>query len=525
MKKIILFATLIISILLISCDKESLKLENPNEPGLGALRSEVGFQKAALGVYNPMQYNYFIWFAFGDHNAMGDAMTISAGNFGWRWVNQVSSVTRPNGTKVLPPQGGPQPDMLKQRNDRGLAEDNSFFHEWIPMYGTIGHANLMLSILDEVNFTGTDAEKDIKKRTYKAWFLWWKGYAYSRIGSIYSKGIINDNYSELVTTYSSHEEIIAEAEKIFEEAKAAVNGIDDNNPIYGALMSSFVPSSFRSGTGGLISPRMFERNINSYLARNILVNKYAKDLTDAELTKIETLASNGIKENDKIFNMRTDIDDAACFLYQTTWTSYRSLVGWENLSERLVQDFKPGDDRYARNVLKRPTVNFNPSGRGISYGTRFILKNGGDYASTTPGAIDLPFACSYEETQLMLAEAKIRKNQIDAGLAHIDAVRTHQNAKLAAVANKGLDKTAALEELRKERRIGLFLKGVAFYDARRWGILKPVSEGGGRTNANVVVAADGTVEACTIDYNYMEWWDVPANETDFNPIEIPGTPN
>ena len=103
-------------------------------------------------------------------------------------------------------------------------------------------------------------------------------------------------------------------------------------------------------------------------------------------------------------------------------------------------------------------------------------------------------------------------------MAHIDAVRTYQNAQLAAVAGTGLNQAQALEELRKERRIGLFQKGTAFYDARRWGILKPVSQGGGRRNANVVVEANGTVEPCTIDYQYIEWFDVPAAETDFNKI-------
>ncbi len=524
MKKI-LFISIILGFTLVACDKESLKLENPNEPGLASLRTEVGIQKAALGVYHPMRWDYFIWFTQVNHNVMGDATTVSAGNFGWRWVNQVSSITRPNGTVVTPPQGSSQPEMLRQYNGRDFGDDNPMLHEWRPLYGTLGHANLMLSILDEVDFTGTEAEIQLKKDTYKVWFLWWKGYVYSRIGSLYSKGIINDNYGELNTNYSTNEELIAEAKKIFEEIKSILTNIDDSNLTYQTLMSSFIPSSFRSGNGGFISPRMLERNINSYLARNILVNKYASDLTEAELNEIETLANAGIREGDKIFTVKSDPDPDACFVYQTTWSAVRLLAGWENVSERLVQDFKDGDDRFARNIFVRATPNFNPQGRGLSYGTRYGAVDGGDYASWEPGFCEIPMAASYEETQLMLAEVKIRKNQIDAGLAHIDAVRSHQNAQLATVANTGLNRDAALEELRRERRVGLFLKGTSFYDARRWGILKPVSQGGGRANANVVVAADGTVEACTIDYNYMEWWDVPANETDFNPIEIPDTPN
>ena len=184
-----------------------------------------------------------------------------------------------------------------------------------------------------------------------------------------------------------------------------------------------------------------------------------------------------------------------------------------------MQDFKAGDNRYTRNVLRRSSALFNPRNRGYGIGTRYTLKDGGDYASTSAGVVELPFAGTYEENQLMLAEVKLRKdNDIDGALTLVDAVRTYQNAGLTAVAGTGLTKAQALEELRKERRIGLFLKGTSFYDARRWGILKPVAQGGGRTNANVVVAADGTTEACTIDYQYLEWFDVPASETDFNPL-------
>jgi len=41
----------------------------------------------------------------------------------------------------------------------------------------------------------------------------------------------------------------------------------------------------------------------------------------------------------------------------------------------------------------------------------------------------------------------------------------------------GRSQAQAMEELRSERRIGLFLKNTAFYNARRWGVLKPLSAG------------------------------------------------
>lgn len=513
-KRYIIFAVL--ALVLSACSKDSLKLQNPNEPGLESLKTEEGLQKFALGVYNPMRTNYYAWMTLTYHNLMGDATVTSAGNFGFRNSNQAYSITRPNGTVIVSPVGESQVSLLKTFNTREQDHENVFRNEWASMYGVIRYCNLALELLNnnEVKITN-DAE--IKSKTYKAWFLWWKGFAYSRLGSIYSKAILTNHYNNLSTNYQSREAVIAEANSLFEAAKTILATIPEGNSVYEELMSVFIPSQFKVGKGGVLTPQMFIRNINTYLARNILVNKYATDLTAAELTQIQNYANNGIQKTDKIFTIRSVADNTLCFVYETAWSPFRLLVGWEFVSERLVQDFKAGDNRYTRNILERSQVLFNPNGRGVNFGTRYALKNGGDYASTTAGAIELPFAGSYEENQLMLAEAKIRNNDVDGGLAHIDAVRTYQNAQLAAVAGTGLSQTEALEELRKERRVGLFLKGTSFYDARRWGILKPVAQGGGRTNANVVVAADGTTEPCTIDYQYTEWFDVPANETDFNP--------
>jgi hypothetical protein len=115
----------------------------------------------------------------------------------------------------------------------------------------------------------------------------------------------------------------------------------------------------------------------------------------------------------------------------------------------------------------------------------------------------------------MLAEAKIYTNDIAGAVVHINNVRTFQNAGLTALAGT-ISRADALEELRRERRIGLFLKGVSFYDARRWGIIDPVSQGGGRRNAVVVLAGGAVDNNATINYNYMRYWDVPLNELDFN---------
>jgi hypothetical protein len=524
MKKII-FSIMTLGLLFTSCDKSTLELTNPNEPGLDVLTSEVGMSKAANGVYNSLRYAegyYFVWFVLTNHNIMGDATAVSAGNFAWRWANQVSSITKSDGTKLLPPTGGSQGTELADRNSRDFGTDNIFAHEWIPTYSLIAHCNLMLENLDKANFSGSTEVINSKKKTYRAWFLWWKGYAYSRIGSIYEKALIVNNFGELNTNYVGSSEIIAEAARNFNEAKTILATIAEDDANYLSIIGTIIPIQMQSGNGGIITPTAFIRNINTYLARNILVNKYASDLTSAELTEIKTLATNGIKSTDKIFTVKTTDNENTCLVYQSAWSPYRLLAGWEFISERLVQDFKTGDARYTRNIKPLATPRFNPSGRGLSYGTRYTLipiESGGDYATQQAALGEIPLATTYEENMLMLAEAEIRANNIETGLGYIDDVRAYQNAGLAAVKGTGLTKDQALEELRRERRIGLFLKNTAFYDARRWGILKPVAQGGGRTNAVVVTSAAGAVDAgCTIDYNYREWFPVPANETDFNPI-------
>jgi hypothetical protein len=142
--------------------------------------------------------------------------------------------------------------------------------------------------------------------------------------------------------------------------------------------------------------------------------------------------------------------------------------------------------------------------------------------SHTVGSYELHIAGDYEENQLMLAEAKIYTNDINGGLALIDAVRSFQGAGLPAVSGTGLTLVQAKEELRKERRIALAFRGLSFYDARRWGVINDVANGGGRTGVTVLspTGPNGSIVVntnATINYNYLDYWDVPDNELVYNP--------
>lgn len=493
------------------CKKSSLDLQNPNEPGLPALKTEEGIKRAALGVYSKFGLEYW-WLALSGHNAMGDATFISAGNFSWRWMNQTSKITLSNGTALTPPQGGAQPSELRARNDRSYGNDNAFFNEWAAMYLVNNQCNLLLSVIDDpgISFVG---DANTKKSTIKAFAYWWKAFAYSRIGSLYISGIIADKLNETNGNFVSNVMMIEEANKNFDLAKAELDKIT-NADSYLNVLKAIIPSFVYSDASPMTTA-MWKRQINTYKARNLLVNKKLAAMSATDWNTIITLTNDGVQEGDHVFIMKATADPNDQI--STAWTPYRLLsFGWEFLSERLVQDFKPGDARYTRNVRTMTTPVVNRSGRGYQYGTRWVLNdmvNGGDWASTTYEVAQIPIGVSYEENALMKAEALIKTNNVNPGLTLIDAVRTYQNASLNAVANTGLTDAQAYEELRKERRIGLFLKNVAFYDARRWGVS---SSDGQRTGA-VVIGLGGVVDNnATIYYNYLDYWDVPKNELDFN---------
>ena len=138
------------------------------------------------------------------------------------------------------------------------------------------------------------------------------------------------------------------------------------------------------------------------------------------------------------------------------------------------------------------------------------------YANGTPGAFEMPISVSYEENQLMKAEAHINLggSGIETGLGIIDALRNSQGAGLAAVAGTGLTQAQAREELRRERRIVIALRGLSFWDARRWGV---ATSSTGRTGCVALKNTGSVSNNATIVYNFLDFWDVPGNELTYNP--------
>ena len=129
----------------------------------------------------------------------------------------------------------------------------------------------------------------------------------------------------------------------------------------------------------------------------------------------------------------------------------------------------------------------------------------------------------------MKAEATMYSSSFSAGsistaMGLIDAVRASQGAGLAAVQGVVTTQAAAVEELRRERRIALAFRGLSFYDARRLKISEPISAGGGRTGCSVITTAGVLDTNATIDYGYLDYWDVPDNELAYNPAASGSAP-
>ena len=514
MKKILIAMFIALAVSFSSCDDMfDLDVKNINEPTLDVLNTEEGMMNLGLGVYVGLNWEYF-WIVQAYHEIMGDILVIPWGNFSWRWANQPTWIQLDDGTKITPPQEADQAASLRIRNDRAYADDNAFQYEWEKMYYINNISNLILSKTEEdILFSGNEADQAEKKNTLKALAHWWKGFAYSRLGSIYSQGLIIDEYNTNNDNYLANSALLAEATKHFDLCIVELDKLS-GGVAYEAVMGRVIPDFVAAE--GIISPAEWKRNINTFKARNLLVNKKTATMTSADWDQIIALANSGIQEDDVVFYMRNEptwVDTETTHVYV--------MFGWMFPSERYIQDYRPGDARYTRNFSKFSPPTVNRAGRGIQYGWEhaFVpISDGGDLASDGYNEATIYIGPSYEENELMLAEAKIHKGQVEDGLDHLDAVRSFQQASLPPAKGAGLTEAQAKAELFSERRVALAMRAMGFYDYRRWGVIDPIENGGGRAGCVVFSATGVRNTNATINYNYLNYWDVPATETVFNAI-------
>ena len=528
-----------------SCKKQ-LNVGDPNDPTITAnASSESGvIQLASGGVYlngfnngDGWLGNSYFSLPYGYSELLGDVVTAEAAN---QLVNQISLpdyVILDDGTKVS--NTAPSKTVVRLGNSRAQtgAGNNPFYYQWLNMYAMNNACNTVLSVLPTITFSG-DAKT--KLNTLEAWCYWWKGYAYASIGTLYYAGLVNESAGTVNNKYLSKDSMIVASNAALDKAAALLGAVTSTTD-YSSVLGKLIPSFCQVGNGGILTPAMWIRNINSMKARNLLLNKLApfvngnpsasitgsvmSAMTSSDWQSVLTLAGSGIQKGDFVFTGRSTAVNG--FFTASGGTVSALTTGLNTaktfkLSERLMQDFKSGDKRL-KNDFTDTVLYLNQVG-GFTFSTRYSLVSGGFgasgvyvYGNNNTGANELFIAVNYEENELMLAEANIRLGNTDAGLAYVDAVRAYQGSGVAAVTGTGLSLSQALQELVMERRAALAFRGISFYDARRWGWTYDVSKGGGGYNSVVYTTTKTLNTHALINYDFLDYWDVPADESDLNP--------
>ncbi len=522
----ILIALAFCASLFVAC-KDQLDVKNPNDPTPASASTEAGVISLAQGgvyingfrgladKYNDGVPGYFWSGAVGMHSLLGDEIGEEAANWYGNQLACPNFVTFDDGTKLANPQSpNTQYQLLNDVNDNANQGSNPIFHEWANMYGLNNACNNILALADKITF-----KTDAKKNTVKAWAFFWKGFAYSRLGSMYVAGVVNNEAGKADNKFVGRDALIAEATKNFDAAAGLLGGAIDAD-----ALKQIIPDFCQKGNGGVPSADAWKHIINTMKARNILVNKTVATMSAADWSAIAGLTANGIQAADPVFvgisNDAGDIWSATGGTVAAKTVSTAPGKGTYKLSERLVQDFKADDKRRAN--FGEGTLWLGNNDRGTVFNTRYFLKDGAAadfpagiqaFGSITSGAVaGQIFLCgSYEENALMAAEAKIYTGDLAGGLKIIDEVRKAQGSGLPATAVGTAD--AAKEELRVERRCALAFRGLAFYDARRWEVIE---KGKGRKGCVVVDKAGKVSTNATIEYGFLDYWDVPANELAYN---------
>ena len=512
----------------VACKKQ-LDVQNPNSPTLQDAKTESGIISLASGAVYLNGFNVvfnaglnqlgsgFFYTGYGYQELLADVISASASNQNINVINLPESVTLDNGTKVLT--NSSQRGTIQVTNTRSNRSSNSLYYEWAYMYNLNNACNNVLEALPDVKFTGDAVSK---RKAIEAWAYWWKGYAYSRIGSMYYAGIINNKTFGVTPSYVTHDAIIAESNKNLDLAMTALTAVT-NAAEFKTIIAKIIPDFVQTGKGGAPTPSMWMHTINTQKARNLLANKQVSMMTTADWNTILTLTGNGLTKSDNVFTARTTAINGFISTTGNVAAMSTGNTATFRISERLIQEYKTGDKRLANNFSVRSSPLFDQTG-GVTFSTRYALidKSLGlpgvqVISDRTPGNFELYIGPTYEESDLMRAEAFIYTNQIEAGLKLIDAVRANNGAGLADVAGTSLTQADAIKELRRERRVALLFRGISYYDYRRWGIIYDISKGGGRTGAVVLTSGGQLNTNATINYNFLDYWDVPADETELNP--------
>ena len=340
-----------------SCKKE-LQVANPNSPTLLQAQTESGLTSLSSGsIYVNGFANGDNWLGdsffslcYGYHELLADDVSAQASNQNVNLVNVPDYAILDDGTKITNPQL--QKANLRLNNSRDKQGTNMFYYEWQNMYALNNACNQILALVPTISLSGDVATK---QATYKAWAYWWKGYAYARLGSVYYAGIINNAVSATNSNYVTSAALITESNKNLAAASALLSGIT-NTGTYNALMAQLIPGFVQQAINGAApTPAMFIHSINALMARNLMANTLVSAMTPANWQTILTLTTSGVQSSDDVFVGLTTATNG--FFSAGGGSVAANTSGPNNLSsftisERLVQDIKPGDQRMAKNFLQ-----------------------------------------------------------------------------------------------------------------------------------------------------------------------------
>ncbi|MBC7720685.1 MAG: hypothetical protein H7068_01610, partial [Pedobacter sp.] len=305
--KIFKISTLVLisSLFAVSCNKADLDVTNLNNPSYSVLSSESGilafasgFYKIGFGDQTVGSLDDGLGFGFhiivqGFHESMGDNIYVPWGNNSFKFADNPQSVKLDNGSLVPNPIGQGQIFELKLRNDRAFGASNAFLPEWTYMYFLNNSANVLLSKVDGTSFSG---DTDTKKKALKAWCYWWKGYAYSRIGSMYYAGLKIDDANATNGVFLTHDALITEANTNFDKANTILSTLTTGGA-FDYVLQQIIPTYMQfnpNGTAGIPTPAAWIKNINSMKARNLLVNTRLSAMTTTNWTQLQTFANTGV---------------------------------------------------------------------------------------------------------------------------------------------------------------------------------------------------------------------------------------
>src|ERR1700722_18312621 len=256
LRNLALLPALAFSLLLGACKKDILQLQNPNQPTpQGSLQTEAGIDDFAKGIFYKWiaveltdgNLNFFdiAWYM---ESNMGDEDFTPYSNYGSRYPMNIASITlpAPYGTVVPNPSGfATQLDILRSFNTRAAGDGNSIQYEWDCFYYVNAQANILLKSLENPALT-LSGDAATKKKLLQAWAYFWKGYAYSKIGSTYLAGVVDDSPDSTAlgltsNTYVTHDAMITAANNNFETA-ASIFGSITENVDYDNTFKAIIPS-------------------------------------------------------------------------------------------------------------------------------------------------------------------------------------------------------------------------------------------------------------------------------------------